>query len=283
MNQSSLEVRVRATRPPFAGADLSPRLSLVLPDRFLKKQERTLIWTAPLVTGGGAVYKVYLQRNFWSHFLGFFWSLCARREYENLLLLEERGVPCTEPLLWGLGRSPIHGRFEILVTRELPEALSLRDGVRETGRLPSLDLILRASGLVRQMHACGMYHGALGWKNLLASPSPGGEIRIHIADLARSLRFNRDIFGSRMARLDLLHFCHHLAPRMGVEACRSFLKEYGLDDRSVADCIEALDGFRTENNMRLRLLRLEFLSRAFLSRLRPGSADGPPASPVQRD
>src|SRR5262245_44517128 len=210
------------------GGPLLKQLSLLLPDRFVKQQERTMIWIGKLESLGQVVFKAYFHRNFWFHFLSPFWSLCAQREYRHLRILEDGGVPCTAPLLWGKGRCPTHGRLEVLATREIPGAWSLRDRFLRTGETPTAEMITKASRSVREMHARGIYHGALSWKNMLVSEGADGEVQIHIADLASSLHYSRSILGSRQARFDLLHFCYHLAESKGKEACRQFLEEYGL-------------------------------------------------------
>lgn len=267
--RGSLEVRVRAPRSSRSKVKLPGRIFLELPDQFHKLQERTAIWTGEVDPIGEAVFKAYIHRNFWFHFLSPIWSLCAQREYQHLRVLESGGVPCTEPLLWGRGRSPTHGRFEVLATRKIPGARSFRDRYRETGKAPSPELITQASRTVREMHARGVYHGALSWKNLLASRSPDGEVQVHVVDLARSLCFPRSILGSRMARLDLTHFCYHLAEVKGMGACRRFLEEYGLNGPAVRSCLWGIDAHQPERKGPGRKRRLEFLLRQLLSRVKP--------------
>jgi lipopolysaccharide kinase (Kdo/WaaP) family protein len=284
--QGILDVRVRASRSPGAKGKPPRRIRLQLPERFHKREERTAIWIGEVEPIGEAVFKAYIHRNFWFHFLSPFWSLCAQREYQHLHVLHNGGVPCTVPLLWGRGRSPVHGRFEILATREIRGARSFRDRYRQTGKGPSPKLISEASRTVRLMHERGVYHGALSWKNLLASRSPEGEVRVHIADLARSLSFPRSILGSRMARFDLLQFCCHLSEVKGMGACHRFLEEYGMDGPEVRSCIGDLDAYQPDHKGRGQKRRMEFLSLMFLSRMRlakrrssratPGGAAGTP-------
>ena len=109
------------------------RLSLVFPDQFLKKERRTWIWKGPLGGVGPAVFKIYRGRSFASAASRSFWTPCAQREYRALLRLQEGGIPCTEPVLWGHAKSKDHGRVQALVTREVPDSWSIRDGFKKHG------------------------------------------------------------------------------------------------------------------------------------------------------
>jgi len=46
--------------------------------------------------------------------------------YDALLRLSRHGVPCSEPLFWAHGEAEVHGRFELLATREIEGAVPLK-------------------------------------------------------------------------------------------------------------------------------------------------------------
>jgi len=273
--EQTLEFRVSAARPFLSSPKEGDRLALVLPDRRIKEDPRTLIWAAPLGDREKAVFKVYIHRGAAAHICASFWPLCVQLEYEALLCLEENGIPCTEPLLWGMGRSSRYGRIDVLATREIPGARSMRDGFRRQGMQISQGLLMELARHGRRMHGCGVYHGAFSWKNVLVTGPSGEGSQIHIADMARSFRFPGDIAGSRMARFDILHFCYHVARLMGRDTCLRFLLEYGFDARTAEEVLAVLPGYDPERRLPRELRRLEFQIQSTLSRLRGGARHGP--------
>jgi len=264
MMESSIAIRV----PEFRLVPVPGVLEFGIPERFIKKEKRTWIWNGPFEGIRTAVFKLYRKGSFSSAACRTFWTPRAQREYRALLKLQERGVACTEPVLWGHGKSRDHGRVQVLITREVPGSGSIRDQVR--GRRLELDgeIISQVSDRAREMHRTGVYHGAFSWKNLLVGRSPGGGLLVHVADLARSLIFPRDIAGSRMADIDLLHFCSHMNRVLGKEPCRQFLRDYGLDARSAARILDELSRYDPENKRwRQRIRRLEFLMKSIFRRV----------------
>lgn len=264
-----MEIRVGGVGPGATATRPGGSLTLRIPDRLLKEERRVLIWSDRL-EGRPAVFKAYIHSR---RRIPSVWEHCAEREFEALRLLEEAGVPCTPPALWGAGRSPEYGRHAVLATGLLEGTISIRDGYRK-GEVPlSPDLLAGVAGAARSMHRAGIHHGAFSWKNVLASRSPDGRLLVHLVDLARSLRFPGDISGSRMAWFDLLHFSYHLVTPLGAglpkDVCLPLLEAYGLDRAAKDRLLAALDRYVPERKNPRRIRRLEFLLRLFLSRLRP--------------
>jgi tRNA A-37 threonylcarbamoyl transferase component Bud32 len=263
-----MEIRVGGIGSAATGIRPGDLLTIPVPERLMKEERRVLIWSGAL-EGRRTIFKAYLHSR---RRIPSFWEHCVEREFEALRLLDEAGVACTPPVLWGAGWSPAYGRHEVLATQEIAGTISIRDGYRR-GDVPlSPDLLAAVARGARTMHRIGIHHGAMSWKNVLASRSPDGRLLVHFVDLARSLRFGRDLAGSRMAWFDLLHFCYHLVDSLGAglpkEVCLPFLEEYGLHGRSTARLFAALDRYRPEPKTPRRIRRLEFLLRLFLSRLR---------------
>ena len=266
MSGPVLEVHVGARKgwPPGHRGEMHQ--SFVVPAARIKDEEGTWIWAGELEPGERAVFKAYGHRSIFSRLRSPLYYLRVEREYAALTRLEAAGVPCTPPLLWGRGRSPEHGRFELLVVREIPGARSLRDHVRGGGGAPGgadLDVLFSQ---VRRMHRLGVYHGALSWKNVLVVPTAGrGDFDVSIVDFAKALLFRRDIGGTRMARSDLLHLTSHLREFIPVDDLRGLLEEYGIGAGEAERLTSALRRYPASSFWRKRLY-VEFALRSLVSR-----------------
>lgn len=234
-------------------------------ERITKIERHTLIWIDPLPEGGRAVFKMYRQRS-----LPVFWRervtrFRVEREYEVLNHLSQRDVPCPEPLCWTHGRSAEHGRYEVLATREIRGATSLRELARSgEHRRMTLDLGLLFR-TVRRMHDSGVYHAVLKTDNVLVAPGPGGGQVFYIVDTPRALLFPRSIVGTPMAWRDLQHLSHGLIHYLELSPDRIPLRDYGLDESTQREFGRRLESFRRTKRRRWRL-RWEFLARWFLAR-----------------
>jgi hypothetical protein len=265
VTEKVLLARVGASRRAVASAGKRGSVALPLPDRFVKEEPETLVWFGRLEGGDDAVFKAYLHRGALTRWRAPLIRYRVEREYEALCALGAAGVPSSEPLFWGLGDSPVHGRFEVLVVRRIPGAQAVRDRVREGGAPEAPALFAPLFRHVRQMHRAGVHHGALSWKNVLVTDSGGGSWRFHIVDLAKALRFGRDIFGTRMARYDLLRLTSHLRDAFSSERCLAWLEEYGLAPADALRVVGDLAGYPPPRLLHQRL-RLEFGLRSILSR-----------------
>lgn len=216
-----LTIRPRGRRAaPAPGITIDPAAG-----RTIKQEDATWVWRQDLPDAGAAVLKLYRHRGPpLPEFLGLT-DYRAAREHRALHFLHREGCPCSEPLFWARGRHPDHGFYELLATRDLAQATTLRGILRDT---PAADPDLRPLfTLVAAMHRKGLHHGSLLPRNILVSLGDG-TATYHIIDLPRALIFPRSIVGTRMARHDLATLCQGLAPLVDAERLAGALAAYGL-------------------------------------------------------
>jgi len=213
----------------------------------LKREEGTFVWRERGPTGDPRVVKLYRRRGRWNAMRCRVLGYRTEREHDHLLHLVRWGVPCTVPLAWGRGRSELHGNFEVLSLREVPEAIQLDRYLREGGG--GLEPLYRA---VRRMHESGFCHQTLYATNVLlggnAEPDPG----FFIADVPRSHVFPRSIVGTRMALYDLVDLTADIR-RLGRSGADTALATYGLD--AVSREVMSRLGQGDARSKRRRLLR----------------------------
>jgi tRNA A-37 threonylcarbamoyl transferase component Bud32 len=243
-------------------------VDLLLPDEnapareeLVKVEPGTLIWSAKLPDQTRAILKMYRRRTRLQARRTRVRSFRARREYEALLRLSERRVPCSEPLFWAHGEAEGHGRFELLATRAIEDAVPLAgwiEGASETARSAALR---SAFGSVRAMHASGVRHGGLSFKNVLVAPAQG-EVAVFLIDFSRSVLFPSDIAGTRMAWFDLADLTTKVIRRLGSDACAPLLASYGLRPEQAQQMTRFAERHKPTRHLRRRL-RLEFKIRAY--------------------
>ncbi|MGB7218214.1 MAG: lipopolysaccharide kinase InaA family protein, partial [Vicinamibacterales bacterium] len=140
----------------------------------IKREERTLIWREVRPGGDHVVVKLYRKRSAGSALRSRIMRFRTEREYRRLRHLQRWGIPCTEPLGWGAGWSREHGFHEVLLMREVPNALPLRDHLKAAldgqgkpglASVP-LDPLFR---IVRRMHESGFCNQTLYARNVLVN------------------------------------------------------------------------------------------------------------------
>ncbi|HEV7734139.1 MAG TPA: lipopolysaccharide kinase InaA family protein [Candidatus Binatia bacterium] len=193
----------------------------------------------------------------------------ARREFRTLALLRAASVDCCEPTFWGTGRAGEYGLFEMLATREVPGTTTVAD--RAKGLEPSdrADLVGRVFEQIARMHRAGVYHGAPYLTNVLMGDVASSPITM--LDLEKSVRFPRDIRGSRMASFDLLNLVNSTLACMGKGYARGGLERYGLDGPAIDAIFAAVRAYRSSKFQRYRR-RAEYLALGVLSRTLAGRA-----------
>ncbi len=133
--------------------------------------------------------------------------------------------------------------------------------------------------LARQMHECGVSHGAFYPANILVSTNPAGEDVLHIIDLAHGCRFSGGIVGTRPADFDLLDMLRAIERVAPIDDCAHWLEGYGTGTEHVRRLMSMLETHRIERPWR-HLHRAETDTRATWDRLtRPGSSRAQTAEP----
>lgn len=253
------------------------------PEQTLIKAEfGTLVWAEPMQGGGRAVMKLYRRRPFCDPLRRWFLPYRAEREFTVLSHLVRHGIPCSEPLSWSHGRRDPHGRYELLVTREVAGTTALDKLLQRPGAVTDLSSLLQ---LTRRMHDSGVSHGGLAPRNILVSFPASGAPAFHVIDMSYSCIFPSGIAGTRMATFDLLHLMYEIRGDFPPERCRAWPADYGLDDSAVQRLMTWLERYRPRRPWR-HLRRGETDLHSAIARLRAprsrGNGDnrsaGPPAA-----
>lgn len=228
-----------------------------------KAEARTLVWTDPLPDGGRAVIKMYRRRGLLDPLRHWFVPYRAEREYRLLARLWNCGVPCAQPLSWSHATNRRHGHHEQLVTREIPDAVPLRELLRQ--RSPAVADLTPLFAIARQMHACGVAHGALYAANVLVSgPSTPGP-QYHVIDLAHGALFSRSLVGTRPGDFDVLDLLRSIERVAPIDRCPHWLRGYGLGAEASRRLLARLPRHRLERPWR-HLRRMETDGREFCDR-----------------
>jgi serine/threonine-protein kinase RIO1 len=242
-------------------------VDLLVPDEttpaqevLVKAEPGTLIWSAKLPDQTRAILKMYRHRTRLQARRTRVKSFRARREYEALLRLWQRRVPCTEPLFWARGVTETHGRFEMLATHAIEGAVPLASWLGSATESGGMAVLHAAFRSVRAMHASGVRHGGLSFRNLLVAPADEGTA-VFLIDFSRSVLFPYDIAGTRMAWFDLADLSTKVIRRFGSEACAPLLASYGLPAQEVQRVTRFAERHKSTRHLRRRL-RLEFRTRA---------------------
>ena len=133
----------------------------------------------------------------------------ARREFRNLSILRERGVPCVEVVSWSEERGFLSQvRSSSLTTRLLEGCRSLKAFFREESaeveeKRRARRAYQRAYGrALRRLHLAGVLHGAASTRNFLAIGYPR-DPRVVICDVPYLAAFPHPILGRRAGNLDV--------------------------------------------------------------------------------
>jgi hypothetical protein len=232
-------------------------LLATLPDpaagSLIKTERRTLIWHQDTGAGHRAVLKMYRHRGPIAFLRERHTRYVVQREFEALDHLRKWGIPCSEPIGWAHGYSTEQGRFEILATREVAGADSLRslaDRTQAEGIPWDLAPLFRS---VRRMHESGMFHGALHLRNILVARDAEGLAAFHVIDTPRALLYPGSIASTRMALFDLLLLASEAVKHLGIPGPNLPIQAYGLRDRPLQAFLRQLPGFQPTRFDRQRI------------------------------
>lgn len=214
-----------------------------MPDEFLAKEDPgTRIYFFPL-GGFRAVLKVYSYDSIFVAVRARIFKSRARREYENLVAAEIRGVPVAEALAVGEVDAGPMRRASYLVTRFVEGATMLEAYRPRAPGAPHPGTVLRAvAELVRTAHRAGFFHGSLFPRNVLLAPAGPRLIDVPFARLFEGpvpLAHAADDLAC------LLRFRHpEWTPRLAARFLRQYLgrppgKGWGEEGRELAEAVLA--------------------------------------------
>ena len=202
-------------------------------DKIIKAEAKCLIWTEQLEDGTSAVIKMYYRRGFANFIRGMILNFRVKREFRILKHMAGCGVPCTIPLFSTFGYCKEYGFYEILHTRQIPNAISLKTFLSSeaiTDKNIDLGPLFQ---LVYNMHRCGVYHGALSTKNILIDATGNAQVKFYSIDFARGWLFPGSIIGKQIAWFDLLKLVRSIESHLSIGDCQPYLARYGLDKGAI--------------------------------------------------
>jgi len=234
--------------------------------QILACDRQTLIWRTRPPHTPMAIYKLYHHRGAVSWVREHLAQFRVEREFHALAYLYKNGISCSKPLLWMKGKKAEYGgRFEVLVTEEIANAVSLYEYLKSPP-YQGLQALLEACGhLVRQMHSKGVYHGALYTRNLLLGSDEEGHVTPYIIDMPKTVIYPFDIKDRTPGVIDLMNLTRTLQESKATEVCQWFLRAYGLPDSAISAFITKVTDFNpgkhTRNYHRAYTGLLKFASR----------------------
>lgn len=271
---TTLAIRVRESRVALATTEPG-RLVVEVPREPLKADRGTVVFPWVAGTTDRMVLKVYGDMGFLNWMRKQVVGYRARREFRALQRLRDAGIACCEPMFWGTGRSPEHGLFEVVATREIPNAATLAQRMPTLAAATRGELLGRLFEALGRTHRAGVFHGAFFLANVLVGSDAAIAGVPWLIDLEKSICFGTDIRGTRMADYDLLDGLNSTFFVMGSGYARGALERYGLDQGAVARVFAALERTKSSKFGRYRR-RAEFLARGILSRLAAELRSTPP-------
>ena len=222
------------------------------PLHLINAERKGLIWSQLLDTGEMAVLKMYRHRGAVDWWREKQFRFRVQREFDSLTRLDRAGIPCSAPLFWTHDVSDSYGRYEILATREIPDATPLPDYLRSLGSNLSDATLLPVFSMIAEMHEEGLHHGALYPRNILVTDVD--KVEFHIIDVPKAIVFPRSITGTRMADIDLLNLCHELAAVCNLPVSVALLLHYGMDEQPARRFAERVKTYRPTKHTRNRHL-----------------------------
>ena len=224
--------RSNAKRALRNGATVSrngevPTCSLGLPielpnvQQWLKKERRTWVWVGQF-GDEPAVYKLYRKREPWHTLRCALTCYRVEREYRIHQHLTSLNVRCPKSLGWTRGYCSVHGYFELLVTRQVSNAVAL-DTFIKNGHQPDVAPLF---ALARSMHEAGVCSQVLISRNVLVVDL-GHKLHFMLIDFPRAHIFPGGVVGTRVPKVDLIMLLQDLT-RLGVPLATSTLIDYGM-------------------------------------------------------
>lgn len=214
----------------------------------------TLVWRSFKPTKAiNHVSKLYYGRGMISWLREHLFAFRVEREYQALAYLANAGVPCSLPVSWTKGEdAALGGRFEVLTTVEIPNAISLAEiWNKDTfSQAQKLQCVNKALVLIRQMHEAGLHHGAMYIRNILFEQKESGALKAYIIDLPRAIACHESIVGDSLATIDLLHFIYPIHKELSADGVEAGLIAYGFNVAERAAFTKELKAYKPSKHRR---------------------------------
>ena len=256
--------------PPKSGSFVWP--FKINTDNIIKAEANCLIFTEQLEDGTSAVIKMYYRRGLANVAREFVLNFRVQREFRILGHLANCEIPCTIPLFWTYGYCKEYGFYEILCTRQIPNAISLRTFL-SSASIADKDIDLSPLMiLVYNMHRSGVYHGALSTKNILIDATGNAQTKYYHIDLASGWLFPGSILGKQIAWFDLLKLVRPIESHLGIGYCQPYLAQYGLEKEAIERFYRDAGRYQSYSRKHKRIknvLKVKVFFYAILAHLNP--------------
>jgi tRNA A-37 threonylcarbamoyl transferase component Bud32 len=222
-------------------------------DNIIKAEAKSLIWTEQLANGTSAVVKMYYRRGIVNFIRELILNFRVKREFRILKHLESCGLACTLPLFWTFGYCKTYGFYEILYTRQIPNATTLKTVLlseRSTDKNIDLGPLFQ---MVHDMHRCGVYHGALSTKNILIDPMANAQLKFFSIDFARGWLLPGSIIGKQIAWFDLIKLVRSIESHLSAGYCQPYLAQYGLEKGTIEKFYQEAGRYRSYSRKHKRI------------------------------
>lgn len=193
---------VDRTRLQAAGLDTADSVLKCIGDQVVAWSRSTdaVRVDLPASAGGGAVFLKRYHHLRWRQRIkamlrgAFFGRSRAKMEYQRLCRLEAAGVPVVHAMAYGERRIARFLRSCFLITEAVPNAEPLTNCLQRTENLRHHRKVVRSLGrCVRRLHAGGIVHGALFWRNILVRGGTNGDPDFVLLDMPAEKRLTAKI------------------------------------------------------------------------------------------
>ncbi len=237
--------------PPESGSFVWP--FKIYTDNIIKAEANCLIFTEQLEDGTSAVMKMYYRRGLANVTREFVLNFRVQREFRILGHLADCEIPCTIPIFWTYGYCKAYGFYEVLCTRQIPNAISLRTFLFSASIADKNIDLGPLMVQVYNMHRSGVYHGALSTKNILVDATDSAQTKYFHIDLSRGWLFPGSILGNQVAWFDLLKLVKKLESCLGIGYCRPYLSHYGLGGETIEKLYRDAGRYKSTSRKHKRL------------------------------
>lgn len=213
----------------------------------------TLIWRDK-TAASPTIIKLYFQRGVITWWRMHAFAFRVEREFNALRAMHDAGVPVSVPVAWSKGfAGHLGGRFEALMTEEIPDVTPLSDWLSQPhDTAQRQQLLFSLMSHLATMHHAGIYHGALYTRNVLVSEPQQAHVRVALIDTPKAVILPHDVFGSPLARLDMINFFQRLTRSRAVpfDEMLDYARCYGFKPQHAKTLIRQAADYQPSSNRR---------------------------------